>query len=71
MADVEVRTASLPPRFVLSCATVVLAVPSYELVSVDFDSVYEPCKLQPVAQTTVRRDPEAFVVGPAEARLTR
>ena len=38
------ETASLPARFVLSCA---VSVPSYEFVSVDFDSVYEPESCSP------------------------
>src|SRR4051794_25523568 len=35
---------TLSARFVLSCA---VSVPSYELVSVDFDRVYEPASCRP------------------------
>src|SRR5258708_15536867 len=35
---------TLSARFVLSCAVV---LPSYEIVSVDFDSVYEPAICRP------------------------
>src|SRR5579872_4971026 len=49
LTDTRWRTSksdgpTLPARFVLSCAVV---VPSYEFVSVEFDSVYEPASCRP------------------------